>query len=343
MKALIALYIFFAWPISSEQIANTESVIKIIKDTDDETHILLKATDCDILDKQANAIRQWSESIGEPTVANSHCSCHMGATNELGLPELECSIDVTNISPLIVNQLHGERPAFSGPNCWNTSLVAAKILPHPRYSSADEMEFWMNSPLCQERPIDEEPQPGDVIAIRKNGNEYHGFIFISPEISFSKNGFYQGQPYGIMPTQYVYNVYKVQNNCQRVDHSDENCNPTTQILSCQSWDSFIGNGRLGQIEDKTMREIERIECLVSKKSLYNDVPDFDKDFISKNLDALNYLAVSNGGQLQRNKNYYDDVPLNQRGPASEKETNLFWDSIRHRINSLTTQLSNLWY
>jgi hypothetical protein len=78
------------------------------------------------------------------------------------------------------------------------------------------MNFWMTSPLCQERKPDESPAPGDIIAIRDDtGGEVHGFIYLTGDLAYSKNGYAQGTRYELQSPKKVFDVYDVPVDCQR--------------------------------------------------------------------------------------------------------------------------------
>ena len=60
-----------------------------------------------------------------------------------------CNLDITDCVPEHVVKYHGATPEVDGPNCWNLSLVMSKILPAMRYSTPEEMNFYMRPPLCR--------------------------------------------------------------------------------------------------------------------------------------------------------------------------------------------------
>ena len=289
----------------ADQISSSSYNVTISSDKNSGGEILLKANNCKILEDQARAIQTWSIRINEKYNPELKCICKSS----------RCVMNISKISPIIVKQLHGVRPKFMGPNCWNSSLVSSKILPYPRYSTPEEMYFWMNSPLCTERNNNESPVPGDVIAIRANNEEYHGFIYLTDEISFSKNGSYNGNPYAVMPTKYVFDAYGVDKNCQRTQEGDEyyikkvirrraggkvpirkeiteKCDKSAQIFSCKSWADYSKSLVLSPLEKQTLKELNQLSCQVSNK-LFKDDYLIDKDFVNHNLDIILNLANSN--------------------------------------------------
>jgi len=160
---------------------------------------------CKDLQKNLKDLRQWTLKKGEKPI-EPEPSC---------VEKPEPSVVLTGSVPRFYEAHHGSSPVCHGPNCWNSALVVADIIPSLRYSTPEEMTFWMTSPLCSEVPAQEDPKPGDVIAIRKADNvEVHGFVYISPDLSYSKNGFNNASPYLLQPTEGVFLVYGVPKECR---------------------------------------------------------------------------------------------------------------------------------
>lgn len=160
----------------------------------------------------------------------------------------KCEIDITECVPEHVVQYHNARPEIDGPNCWNLSLVMSNILPSLRYSTPEEMNFYMRPPLCRELKDGEAREPGDVGAIRQitgfaKTQEYHGFIYISDKIAYSKNGFSNRAPYQLQSLDNVYDVYSVPKRpeCRKNQISSESaqCRQAVAFFRCDSMESYL--------------------------------------------------------------------------------------------------------
>jgi hypothetical protein len=148
--------------------------------------IFLKAPLCSDLREPLLALKQWTQSLGESPAS-------------LSSPQQEdsfCAVSLKGLLPQRVQALQGYKPISAGPNCWNTSLVTAKLIQKNRFSNPQEMSFWMNSPYCKKVGPNELLIAGDVMAMRtlpknsaslQNFEESHGMIYITPQLVFSKN------------------------------------------------------------------------------------------------------------------------------------------------------------
>lgn len=186
------------------------------------------------------ALSEWTKSIGEKR------ECPI----EKQSPQMEltgkCVYNITNCIPSHVAKYEGVNPQESGPNCWNMSLVFKEILPALRYSTPEEMSFYMNSPLCRMLKKDEKRVSGDIGAIRviNEGNfkEFHGFIYISDKIAYSKNGFHKSSPYSLQSLDNVYSVYDVteKSQCRANElNSSLDCDIATSFYRCISMKEYL--------------------------------------------------------------------------------------------------------
>lgn len=272
------------------------------------------------LKKWAKQFTKLSEDVAEK-IWDSDCECD----------EFYCKLDITNLSPELVKLYEDKRPDISGPNCWNNSLVTVGILPHYRYSTPEEMEFWMKSPLCRERRPNEKISPGDVVAIRdEKKDEYHGFVYISDNLGWSKNGFSNNSAYGIQDLKGVFDVYGVTKNCQRKYGMDTKCEKFANIYKCESWDKYWS-----KVDEKTKAKLDQdieeslnyVECNIS-----NFV--FDEKTIDKNVTEL----IQNTIQILE----YDilDKKAAMTKNTSEAER-IYIDRAYYRILSIKEQLGHI--
>lgn len=159
-----------------------------------------------------------------------------------------CDFDITSCVPEHVVTFHGAKPEVDGPNCWNLSLVMSSVLPALRYSTPQEMNFYMRPPLCRVLKRGEKKEPGDIGAIRRVGDfgntkETHGFIYIDDKIAYSKNGFSKVAPYELQKLDKVYNLYGVPNKpeCRQNGMSPESsqCQQAVDFFRCDSMGTYL--------------------------------------------------------------------------------------------------------
>jgi hypothetical protein len=336
MKILIALFLFITFPVNAKQIMKRKrSILSDVKSFQRDGRIILESSDCNILEKQYDAIINWSHRLGERPIDSSSCFCN--PVDDYS-PYLSCEMDITDIVPMSTLEIYNKDVSHFGPNCFNTTLVANKILPNYRFSTPEEMEFWMNSQLCREKSANEEPEAGDVIAIRRatqyGGDEMHSFVFVTPELSFSKNSPSQYDKATLMSTEKVYEKHRVRKKCQHQDRDNTKCSRSGQVFQCQKWDDYWEDYSFNEVEVESMETLEHIECVVSEDILNSNKKYYD-DFVWYNLNALLKLAEQNGSKI--------DMDLKGKGKGNQKtikdkKEDFFWDSMVFRIHSLFKQL-----
>lgn len=332
MKFLIALFLFITFPVNAKEIANRSRPVKVFHKNNE---IILEATNCDILYEQYDALSNWSENLGNNPSKTGSCFC---TDFDQFSPIVSCRMLVTDIMPESVQKIYNRKTSFMGPNCFNTTLAANKILPSHRYTSPEEMEFWMNSPLCREKNYDEGPNEGDIIAIRRETNidfkELHAFIYLTPELSLSKNSIAKSSKALLMSTDYVFDLFRVRKECQKEDVLNSQCTRAAQVFQCQQWDEYWKDYDFNQIQQESIEALEHIECVIEDKTLQNKKKYYD-EFVKYNLNVLLRLAAENGSQASQdlfNPDY-------KKNPSSnEKKEDFFWDTMVFRIHSLFKQL-----
>lgn len=159
-----------------------------------------------------------------------------------------CNLDITDCVPEHVVKYHGASSQTDGPNCWNLSLVMSNILPAMRYSTPEEMNFYMRPPLCRALNDNEKREPGDIGAIRQisgfgKHEEHHGFIYIDEKIAYSKNGFSSMAPYELQTLDKVYATYDVPSmaGCRqnRINDKSSHCGKAVSFYRCDSMESYL--------------------------------------------------------------------------------------------------------
>lgn len=66
-----------------------------------------------------------------------------------------------------INEYSGRRPKALGPNCFGTTLAATSGYTYTGYISPEEFQVILNSPLCEEKSVDEDFAKGDIITVKK--------------------------------------------------------------------------------------------------------------------------------------------------------------------------------
>lgn len=144
--------------------------------------IELKANNCDSLVATLKSLSDWSHNLGE-----SGCKpiplTYLKQNNQ-------CKTSIKSCLPASVQTLFGRKPKVVGPNCFNAALTVQKMGTYLRESGTTEFSHIIESPLC--KPIKDSKllRAGDIGAIRTfpqmGAQEVHAFIYISPQLSFSK-------------------------------------------------------------------------------------------------------------------------------------------------------------
>lgn len=220
---------------------------------DEDGTLVLSSPGCAILERQAAALAEWRGRLGESARAPGACRC--GAQG--------CSIAVGPVAPDFVSSYHGARAGRWGPNCWNAALVSSKILSVPGFTPPAEMTFWMESPLCSPLGAGEVPRPGDIIAIRDQaGEEVHGFVYLTEELSFSKNRLTAASAYALQSPRDVYGEFPVPDACRRPGAKAPDCPARADYFRCSSWEDYLRSSALTLPEDylravAAVSEVER--------------------------------------------------------------------------------------
>jgi hypothetical protein len=213
--------VFFGWKALAEPQLNSSGLINIIRSK--AGVISLNGPSCQELADQDQALRAWTVNSRETPGPQA---------SAIETPEQkQCKLVIDDSVPSFVHSLQDFKTAFSGPNCWNTVLRLSQLAEFSRYSSPEEMTFWMNSPYCRELTEAERTLPGDIVAIRDRKHdqaqafdEIHGMIYLSENLAFSKNTSSRMSAYGIQRASLVYQTFRLMDSkCMKVKGQPADC------------------------------------------------------------------------------------------------------------------------
>ncbi|RYZ82227.1 MAG: hypothetical protein EOP06_22030 [Proteobacteria bacterium] len=183
---------------------------------------------------------------------------------------------------LKAEQLPQNLSAYSdGPNCFNSALVAVKILPHRRFSSSEEFKFYLNSELCRNLTDGEVRLPRDIGVVRSVLNEvsteYHAFNLVTQDLAYSKNGQSRAAPYAVMPLLQVLAAYNVpaESKCRQNQAVDVNeCIPTTSYFRCISLDEHLRKHPVRNERSlQALQSFKRLEAAIESAVMKNHLVD----------------------------------------------------------------------
>lgn len=278
-------------------------------DNKEDQQVVLKADKCSVLKKQILALIEFNkkEIAQKENFQIPECVC----TDKF------CSVNITTLLPQEIASRANSNPSCHGPNCWNNALVTGNILPSHRYTSQEEINFWLNSPLCREREVGEAPRPGDIIAIRQNqfskkekpSQEYHGFTYISPELSYSKNGYIKSQPYAIQKLENVFKVYGINSRrCYHVKGKPHiifgGCPKYGNYFRCLSLEEYLEKNPGTSLEvTKKMEELDMLQCQITRSVFENPLSQTAKENIKDAIFALDGYINNKLNETKNNQGH----------------------------------------
>jgi hypothetical protein len=310
---LALLFLIFQAPVSMVSLADTKT-----------SAVILKGNTCEELLTKMKALREWSTKVGDPVGPEPKCNKKFFGGYEL---------DVTNSVPEFVREYNGTETTHDGPNCFDTALCSNHILREPSYSSPEEIDFWVKSDLCYEVSSDKEPSPGDVIVVRdKKGEAQHGFTYVTPDFSFSKNGNYHLQKFELQPMKKVYDTYGVKPGCEQVTFPDPKCEFYSQFYRCKTLEQYLSvwAPKAGAEMKPTLKAVADEECWISKVAIGNyAVPLSSEQTVKDSLEAIKKLAQEKIAEDEKPGVYLD------QNARAEK---MLWEGVEFRADALETQI-----
>lgn len=124
--------------------------------------LVLRGKTCEEVTTQQKAICEWKKIVEPGFEPKNPVTCKT-VNGKAQVTILECL-------PKFTKDYHLKTLANSGPNCWGTTMNLKGMSLAPRFMWPEEMEYWIDSPLCRKLSPGEEKKPGDVMNVY--GPEY---------------------------------------------------------------------------------------------------------------------------------------------------------------------------
>lgn len=123
-----------------------------------KNELILTANKCETLLKQQAAICQWKKKISPDFISTELNSCQKTKKGKFQISIYDCLPD-------LAKNYQQKKLVHDGPNCWGTAMSFNKLSITPRFMWPEEMQYWMESPLCRKLNPEESILPGDVINV----------------------------------------------------------------------------------------------------------------------------------------------------------------------------------
>ena len=282
--------------------------------------------------KLQNDLIAWKTSAGE-SIGES--------APEIKLAQIAegVSYDVTSLLPKGALELHG-RLAKRNVNCWSTACYATGITNGLFGMNAFHFAFWMESPLAAKLSLNEEILPGDVVVYRKGKEESHAALYVSEDLTLSKNG--KGDDLFLLQdareVSYLY---------QRSEKPEDSTLPfkkqtfpkdkdiTTSIYRVKPWGKFLEENK-AQITPELKAALNELDQLERHSIFYNLEPQFGFDGLKypEEYDAYQN-ARDDASQALQNRSLVlkDKAKLKLTAETSEIRR-FIWSAILNRATDL---------
>lgn len=151
-------------------------------------------------------------------------------------------VDITKYLDKDINNILG-RPTLYGPNCWNFACYITGAVKGVSYTSPEEFNFLINSPLAIKVNSIDELKMGDLIAIRSDHkesprSEVHGITYLTPNLWLNKMDVHEDTVFEVADSIFVGKEYEKLNgkimNAFRMkkldEYLDENLNDISDVV-----------------------------------------------------------------------------------------------------------------
>lgn len=221
---------------------------------------------CAKLEQQLKALKNW-----QGIEAAQNCKSKVRRRGNPNNPI--CELNIHDCLPEQIKKYHDGKADLDGPNCFNLALNLKGIVPSLRYSPANEVRFYLRSPLCRILKLNEKPKAGDVGIIKEyigdSPDLVHGFIYVSEDLVYSKNGKDKKAPFALQERKEVYRLYGLgaaEAKC-KANQMPKECDQGVEIHRCKSMDEFLKEYK-GDKEILNMyQQTRNLDCKAGNASL----------------------------------------------------------------------------
>lgn len=216
-------------------------------------------------------------------------------------------------------ELEDKVPLINGPNCWNSVLYQKGFVSHIRYSSPEEISFWLASPYCEKLEKNQTKKPGDVLTILSHEGHVHSMLRLDDVDVFSKNTSHRLDPYSDIRADLVYSMFRLYDlNCSA---EQERCAYWMEIYRCHSHQADLQEFfKAHPAYEKFWSRLERLSKSVQEMT-------FDAQMSKAKI--RHRALVIKAGLIQIKKDL-KDFNGNKKG--------FFWEALYSEIGSLQTQV-----
>ncbi len=277
--------------------------------------LILRGPTKEGLVEQVAALRVWTSRVGDPlAAAPSGTDYHTAKDGSFW-------VSLVGSAPSSVLSQHDFYPAHRGPNCWNSALVLSKLLPHHRYTSDREFDYWMTSPLCQSVKV---PEPGDIASLfgtQEGGNcgLIHAYIHLTDQLVFSKDGVENCRRYALEPARVIR---------ERYVEASSACPVGVRYFRCHSLQSYLEEARP-----------ERLEEL---QSVFEQIAKTGNELERRALRGTAYLTSAESMKFRNELGFYLGMVRDGEASSVSGDTAFsLWKAARLGIESMHNQVNGL--
>ena len=228
--------------------------------------LVLRSADCEELQAYAKKfIQVLSGAYNNVTPEIPNCT----QNKSFFLRNIYYTMDLSVLLPQVYKEgTEKARSICDGPNCLNNVLVSKGIDGLLNYTESEDMQKYVESPLCEKNDRAMLPRTGDVTVVKEIDSEsetiVHAVSHLDNEFCFSKNGLYKRKPYAIYKCDDNFSNYKVKERCRGA--ASEGCKLYTETYRCKDFNSYYSSlpASLKSGVDCMTKGIVQLEKEVSK-------------------------------------------------------------------------------
>lgn len=267
LKKIYCLRLFvFAFLISAGIQNVAQASVSIVQSENGK--VILQGTSFEELAAEIQDINLWGS-----TDAKIQCS----VKNVVNKADNNWAVDISDCLPRHASDLLNKSPKYDGPNCYNLVLNYQAVTTGLYDSSYQELDAYVNSPLCRELSPTESVMPGDLGIIKDGIGYIHGFIYATKNIAYTKNGITKDNPYQLQNLKEVFDLYHVgiktsenkESECYRSNEPECQEFIAEHTYRCVRFSTLeLNKNKQSQYSQSVLYWLQRIAAL---ESLYKDI------------------------------------------------------------------------